>query len=188
MLSNQAIKEELKRKSITVDNGINNLESNSIKVTLGDKIKVYDAPYLKITESTPTKEFTIPEEGLILKPNELYIARTYEFTKTYGFVPLLAGKEELAAIGMEIHITAGFGDNGFEGTWTLEIVCANPTKIYPRMEIGEIYYYPLIGDANIEYRGKYFRQVEATASRLCEEYPKNTEKNSSKKKTRRKKC
>ncbi len=170
MLSNEAIKEELKRKSISVENGLDNIENNSIKVTLGNTVKVYDAPYLNITDATPTKEIKIPEEGLILKPNELYIARTNEFTKTYGFVPLLAGREDLAAIGMEIHITAGFGDNGFEGTWTLEIVCANPTKVYPGMDIGEVYYYPLIGDANIEYRGKYFRQIEPTASRLCQEY------------------
>lgn len=71
---------------------------------------------------------------------------------------------------MEIHVTAGFGDNGFEGTWTLEIVCTNPTKVYPGMPIGRVYYYPLIGDADIEYRGKYFGQVEPTASRLSQEY------------------
>ena len=84
----------------------------------------------------------------------------------------MAGTEELAAIGMEIHVTAGFGDNGFEGTWTLEIVCTNPTRVYPRMPIGRIYYYPLIGDDDIKYRGKYFEQVEPTASRLHQEYQK----------------
>ena len=188
MLSNEAIKEELKRKSITVDNGINNIENNGIKVTLGNTIKVYDSPFLKVTESTPTKEIIIPEEGLILKPGELYIARTFEFTKTYGFVPLLTGKEELAAIGMEIHVTAGFGDNGFEGTWTLEIVCANPIIVYPGMKIGTLYFSPLIGDPKIEYRGKYFRQTDATASRLSQEYSTKNEKNSTKKKARRKKC
>ena len=38
------------------------------------------------------------------------------------------------------------------------------------MPIGRVYYYPLIGDADIEYRGKYFGQVEPTASRLSQEY------------------
>ena len=38
------------------------------------------------------------------------------------------------------------------------------------MPIGRIYYYPLMGDANIEYRGKYFRQIDPTASRLSQEY------------------
>ena len=84
MLSNKAIKEEIKRNSISVDNALNNVLENSIKVTLGDTVKVYDAPYLNTTEKTPTKEIPIPEDGLILKPNELYIARTEEYTKTYG--------------------------------------------------------------------------------------------------------
>ena len=170
MLNNKAIKEEIKRNSISVDNDLNNVLENSIKVTLGDTVKIYDAPYLNTTEKTSIKEIPIPEDGLILKPNELYIARTEEYTKTYGFVPMLAGREELATLGMEIHITAGFGDNGFEGTWTLEIVCANPTKIYRGMDIGKIYYFPLIGDPGIEYRGKYFRQIEPTESRLSQEY------------------
>lgn len=175
MLSKNCIEEELSRKSISIDNEYeSNLEltHNYIDVTLGDSVKVYDAPFLSTTSPTKTKELPIPEEGLVLKPNELYIGRTQEYTKTYGFVPFLAGTEELAAIGMEIHVTAGFGDNGFEGTWTLEIVCTNPTRVYPRMPIGRIYYYPLIGNDDIKYRGKYFEQVEPTASRLHQEYQK----------------
>ena len=180
MLSNDAIRDEIIRKSISVDNSFDNIEENFINVTLGNSIKVYDAPFLDVTEDTPTKEIIIPEDGLILKPNELYIGRTAEFTKIYGFVSVLIGKEELAAVGMEIHVTAGFGDNGFEGTWTLEIVCANPTIVYPGMPIGQIYYYPLIGNASIEYRGKYFRQIDPTSSRLYREY-ENTEKEKVKK-------
>lgn len=170
MLNRDALREEQKRGSIYVDNGVDQLDTNFINLTMGDTIKVYDTPSLDVTKPSPTIEIPIPEDGLILKPNELYIGRTFEFTKTYGFVPILTGTEELAALGMEIHITAGFGDNGFEGTWTLEIVCANPTRVYPNMSIGQMYYNPLIGAGNNIYRGKYFRQVAPTASRLSNEY------------------
>jgi len=71
---------------------------------------------------------------------------------------------------MEIHVTAGFGDNGFEGTWTLEIVCANPTIVYPNMPIGRLYYNPIIGKGEQLYQGKYFQQIDATASKLSDEY------------------
>ena len=172
MLNKRSITEEIKRGSIFVDNGLEQLEKNSILVTLGDTIKVYDASHLDSRYETPTKEFVIPDEGFPLAPQakEFYIGRTKEYTKIHGFVPLLTGTEELATMGVEVHVTAGFGDTGFEGTWTLEIVCTNPTKVYPKMPIGRIYYYPLIGDANIEYRGKYFRQIDPTASRLSQEY------------------
>lgn len=170
MLGKNGISKELKRGSIVVDDSNNNLGDGFISVTLGNKLKVYSDPALDVSTSSAGKEIIIPEEGLILKPNELYLGRTNEWTETYGFVPLLSGTEHLAASGMEIHITAGFGDNGFEGTWTLEIVCANPTIVYPGMYIGKIQYFPLIGDPSIEYRGKYFQQVEPTESRLSEEY------------------
>lgn len=58
------------------------------------------------------------------------------------------------------------------GLWTLEIVCSNPTRVYKGMPVGRLYYYPLIGDADIEYRGKYYRQIDPTASKLNEEYSK----------------
>ncbi len=170
MLNREGIAEEIKRGSIYVDNAGDNIQENCIGVTLGKTIKYYDAPSLDVTQPAPFVEMEIPEEGLILKPNELYIGRTNEFTKTYGFVPLLQGTEELAALGMEVHITAGFGDNGFEGTWTLEIVCSFPTIIYPNMPIGYVSYNPLIGDSDTLYRGKYFGQVAPTTSRLSEEY------------------
>lgn len=172
MLNNNAIQKEISRGAIYVDNSEKNICQNFINLTLGNTIKVYDTPSLDVTKNSPSLEIVIPPEGLILKPNELYIARTFEFTSTYGFVPMLTGTDALSALGMEIHITAGFGDNGFEGTWTLEIVCSNPTRVYPHMLVGQIYYNPLIGDAKKLYRGKYFKQIEPTASKLYEEYEK----------------
>ncbi len=172
MLSSKGLKEAIEREEIYVDNGIDNLGENYIDVTLGDMLKIYDTPVLDIKTPSPTKIIKIPEEGLILEPNILYLGRTNEYTKTYGYVPLLSGLPELASLGVEIHITAGFGDNGFEGTWTLEIICANPTRVYPNIPVGRIYYYPLVGDSSIEYRGKYFGQIEATESRLSKEYSK----------------
>lgn len=172
MLNNNAIKEEVERESIYVDNSDENIGDNFIVLTLGDTLKIYDTPFLDVTKSSPTKEIHIKEEGITLKPGELYIGRTLQFTKTYGFVPMLGTFDEIAVLGMEIHVTAGFGDNGFNGTWTLEIVCANPTKVYPNMPIGLLYYHPIVGNCDILYNGKYFKQVEPTASKLSEEYCK----------------
>ena len=168
MLNSNSIKKEIEDKNIYVDNSC--IGDNFINVTLGNTLKVYDTPFLDVKNSSPTKTITIPEDGYVLEPNKLYLGRTNEWTETYGFVPMLGGLDELATLGMEIHITAGFGDNGFEGTWTLEIICALPTKVYPGMQVGRLYYYPLIGDSNMEYRGKYFRQVDPVESRLSDEY------------------
>ncbi len=171
MLNKDGIKKAFPQ-DIYVDDYENKIGENYIEVTLGDTLKVYDAPFLDVQNPSPTKVIKIPNEGLMLEPNKLYLGRTNEYTKTYGYVPLLSGITELASLGVEIHITAGFGDNGFEGTWTLEIICANPTIAYPNIPIGRIYYYPLIGSGKNVYRGKYFRQIEATESRMAKEYGK----------------
>ena len=169
MLNITGIKKEL-NKNIYVDNVENNIKENYIIVTLSNTLKVYEEDNLDIKQQVKAKTLKIPEEGLILEPNKLYLGSTNEYTKTQELVPVLSGLDDIACLGMEIHITAGFGDNGFEGTWTLEIICSNKTKIYPNMPIGRIYYHPLVGDSSIRYKGKYFGQIEPTETRVSIEY------------------
>ena len=71
----------------------------------------------------PTRKITIPEDGLLLAPNKLYLGRTNEYTKTDKYVPMLEGRSSTGRLGLFIHVTAGFGDVGFAGYWTLEIFC-----------------------------------------------------------------
>ena len=175
MLNKNGIKEGLSQ-GIYVDSSQDKIGENYITVTLSNMLKTYETPLLETTSPNPSQTILIPETGFILEPNKLYLGSTNEYTKTDGYVPVLSGLLELATLGMEIHITAGFGDNGFEGTWTLEIICSNPTIVYPNMEIGRVYYYPLIGDDKIKYRGKYFGQIDPTESHLAKEYVKRKEK------------
>ena len=132
MLNKNGIKEGLSQ-GIYVDSSQDKIGENYITVTLSNMLKTYETPLLETTSPNPSQTILIPETGFILEPNKLYLGSTNEYTKTDGYVPVLSGLLELATLGMEIHITAGFGDNGFEGTWTLEIICSNPTVIYPNM-------------------------------------------------------
>ena len=168
MLRKIAIEQEIKNGSIFVENSNDKILENSVRVSLSDVLKQYTES-LNVTKSSPTNTIIIPKEGLKINFDELYLGRTEEYTKTYGFVPILAGTDDLAAIGLEAHITAGFGDNGFEGTWTLEIWGTNETILHTDMPIGEIIYLPVIGEHKY-YRGKYYGQIDTTASRLSNEY------------------
>jgi len=133
------------------------LNPNSYNLKLHNKLLVYDWCHgspVDIKKKNKTKEIEIPKEGYTLNPNELYLGRTVEYTKTFGFVPMLEGRSSLARYGLSIHATAGFGDNGFCGYWTLEITCKIPITIYPFIEICQIYYHTIEGNL-IEYNGKY---------------------------------
>jgi len=92
------------------------------------------------TKEKETIEFEIPETGAILNPQFGYLASTVEYTETYNLFPYIDGKSSIGRNFILNHHTAGRGDDGFCGTWTLEIRVLHPTVVYPYMRIGQIYY------------------------------------------------
>ena len=75
----------------------------------------------------------------MLEPNRLYLGRTGEHTETKNLVPMLEGRSSIGRLGLFVHVTAGFGDVGFRGFWTLEIFCVQPIRIYSGLEICQIF-------------------------------------------------
>ena len=116
---------------------------------------MYDSPVLDMKKPNPAHTIRIPESGLRLEPGRLYLGRTREFTRTEGFVPMLEGRSSVGRLGLFIHVTAGFGDVGFAGYWTLEIFCVQPIVIYPGVELCQIYYHTIQGDYEPYRSGKY---------------------------------
>lgn len=170
MLSGEEIVNQVKLGNIKIEPFDENcVAPNSYLIHMANELLVYEEDVLECKKPNKTRKIIIPEEGYILRPGELYLGRTLEYTETDNFVPLLCGRLELASLGVTIHITAGFGDNGFKGTWTLEICCVKPVKIYPNMKVGQICYFPIVGDGNIKYNGKYLGQIDATASKIYED-------------------
>jgi dCTP deaminase len=106
---------------------------------------VYKDAVLDMKKKHDVSPLIIPEEGLLLEPHRLYLGRTVEFTGTEGYVPMLEGRSSIGRLGLFIHITAGFGDVGFKGFWTLEIFCVQPIRIYPNVEICQIFYHTIEG-------------------------------------------
>lgn len=142
-----------------------NLGPNSYDITLHPHMKKYfGSDYLDPKRENKTYDIIIPDTGLILQPRTVYLARTNEYTETRGLVPMLEGRSSIGRLGMFIHVTAGFGDIGFKGTWTLEIVVVEPVKVYPDMRIGQLFYHTVEGDIT-EYNGRYQGQFEPTGSR-----------------------
>jgi dCTP deaminase len=73
---------------------------------------------------------------------------------------------------MFIHVTAGFGDVGFSGFWTLEIFVIQPLRIYPGVEICQIYYHNIDG-AHDQYKsGKYQNNSDIQPSLLFRDFEK----------------
>ena len=148
------------------------LNPNSYNLSLHNQLLVYEDRLLDMKTPNPTRELTSPPEGLVLEPDKLYLGRTNEFTKTERFVPMLEGRSSVGRLGLFIHVTAGFGDVGFAGYWTLEIFCVQPIRIYPNVEICQIYYHDIKGDYDLYSSGKYQNNTGIQPSLLYKDFEK----------------
>ena len=116
------------------------------------------------------EKLKIPSNGLVLEANRLYLGRTVEYTETKNLVPMLEGRSSIGRLGLFVHVTAGFGDVGFKGYWTLEIFCVQPVKIYPNVEICQIYFHTLEGDYDNYTSSKYQNNKSIQPSMLYKDF------------------
>lgn len=146
------------------------LNPNSYNLRLHDELMVYDEPVLDMKLDNRASRLTIPATGLQLNPGRLYLGRTLELTRTDGLVPMLEGRSSIGRLGMFVHITAGFGDVGFNGYWTLEIFVVQPLIIYPHVEICQIYFHHIDGAYTSYQSGKYQNNHDIQTSRLYKDF------------------
>jgi len=131
------------------------LNPNSYNLELHDELLVYTEKQLDMKKNNAWTTLTIPEEGFVLEPNRLYLGRTVEYTETRNLVPMLEGRSSVGRLGLFVHVTAGFGDVGFRGFWTLEMFSVQPIRIYAGVQICQIYYHTLQGESESYASGKY---------------------------------
>jgi dCTP deaminase len=170
ILSDKRILEEIEKGSIIIEPfDINCLGTNSYDVHLGKYLATYKDRILDAKAHNLIEHFEIPKEGFVLQPGTLYLGVTLEYTETHAHVPFLEGKSSTGRLGIDIHATAGKGDVGFCNTWTLEISCAEPVRIYAGMPIGQLIYFVVDGNitnfyntkSNAKYNNKTTKPVES---------------------------
>lgn len=145
------------------------LGTNSYDVHLSKFLAVYKDEVLDARSHNEVEEVIIPDEGYVLQPGTLYLGVTQEYTETHNAVPFLEGKSSVGRLGIDIHATAGKGDVGFCNTWTLEISCVHPVRVYEGMPVGQLIYFRVFGDIeryynkkkNAKYNERTVRPVES---------------------------
>ena len=155
ILSDTRILEEIDKGSIRIqpwDRAC--LGSNSYDVHLGKWLATYRDEVLDAKKHNEIDTFEIPDEGFVLYPHKFYLGVTEEYTETHAHVPFLEGKSSTGRLGIDIHATAGKGDVGFCGHWTLEISVKQPVRIYKGMPVGQLIYFPVDGEILVKYNQK----------------------------------
>ncbi|MCB0524671.1 MAG: dCTP deaminase [Lewinellaceae bacterium] len=170
ILSDKKILESIESGEIVIEPFVKEcLGTNSYDVHLGRHLAVYENAELDAKKHNKIVPIDIPEEGFVLKPGTLYLGVTEEYTETHNSVPFLEGKSSVGRLGIDIHATAGKGDVGFCNTWTLEISCVQPVRVYAGMPIGQLIYFMVEGHienyynkkAGAKYNQKTTRPVES---------------------------
>ena len=169
ILSGEAIRSHLGGNIIIDPFDPRNLNPNSYNLTLHNELLTYEEVVLDMRQQNRTRRLIIPEEGLVLNPNQLYLGRTVERTETHEFVPMIEGRSSVGRLGLFVHVTAGFGDVGFCGFWTLEMFAVQPVRIYPYVPICQIFYHQIHGPYREYASDKYQHNRDIQPSLLFKE-------------------
>ena len=159
-----------------------NLNPNSYNLTLHDEVMIYEEVVLDMRKANRVRRMVIPEEGLVLSPNQLYLGRTGERTETHNLVPMIEGRSSIGRLGLFVHVTAGFGDVGFCGYWTLEMFAIQPVRVYPGVPICQIFYHQITGDIAEYCSDKYQHNTDIQPSLLFRELNPEAERDDPQKK------
>lgn len=177
ILSGSQIQSSIRDGSIKIEPyNPKQINPNSYNLKLHNELLVYAEPVtnntytLDMKRDNPVSKIIIPPEGYTLQPGVLYLGRTVERTETHNFVPMLEGRSSVGRLGICIHVTAGFGDVGFCGYWTLELFCIQPVRIYPGVEICQIYYHDIKDVQQVYENGKYSNNTEIQPSKLWQDF------------------
>ena len=159
ILTGQEIRRQLDGNIVIDPFDEKQLNPNSYNLRLHDELLVYEEIVLDMRRPNRLRRYTIPPDGFVLNPNQLYLGRTVERTETHNHVPMIEGRSSVGRLGLFVHCTAGFGDIGFCGHWTLQMFAVQPVRIYPGVPICEIFYHTVDGDIS-EYRGEKYQNSE----------------------------
>lgn len=169
LTGDQIIKEVEMGNIVITPFNMKQVNPNSYNLKLGKRLLVYNNFPLDMRKENKTQELIIPDEGLYLNPGVLYLGETEEYTETPNHVPHIEGRSSIGRLGMQVHITAGFGDTGFRGKWTLEITVVHPLKVYHGTEVCQVAYQKTFGKISA-YSGRYLGQNGAVPSCLFQDY------------------
>lgn len=155
ILSGKKIIDEVNQKKIDIQPfNEENINPNSYNYTIGDYLKVYKNKALDTKNKEETDTIYIPEEGIVLEPQNIYLGFTKEVIGSDYYVPVITGRSSTGRLGLFVQITSDLVDIGFHGHLTLQLHATQPVRIYKDMKLGQITFWKIFGEYNL-YKGKY---------------------------------
>lgn len=146
-----------KLKIVPVMNLNEQLGSTSIDIRFGTSVQLYYPTKYGLIDLSDEQSLYSAEynskmidldylESIIISPGQFILGHSMEYFKLPEKISgELEGRSSFARLGLEIHMTAGFIDPGFEGVLTFEMYNSgpNPIKLYPGIRIAQLRFIPI---------------------------------------------
>lgn len=145
------------------------LNPNSYNFRLGNYLKVYKDEILDPKKKLEVEIINIPDEGLVLEPNKVYLGFTEEKMGSNKFVPIMSGRSSTGRLGLFVHITADLIDIGSINHWTLQMHATQKVRIYKGMPIGQVTFWKTMGEISL-YQGKYQGSMGPMESQIWKDF------------------
>lgn len=161
LLTGSEIRNQVSKNKIFIsDFDENRLNPNSYNLRMSDELYRYEDLVLTTRRKNNIRKVNFKDVGketkeIMLVPGILYLGKTIEETWSDTFVACIDGRSSIARLGIQIHLTAGFGDLGYKGRWTLEFSVVQPVILTEGIELCQVYFYAICGNNDILYNGRY---------------------------------
>lgn len=146
------------------------LNPNSYDFRLSNELIGYRDHELDAAVQNLSISIDFPADGIVLRPDKIYLGATAEVMGSEHYVPVIRGKSSLARLGLFINITADLIDLGSINRWTLQLHVVQPLRIYPGMLIGQVTFWVPQGE-RVLYRGKYQGSMSPRPSESYLDFP-----------------
>lgn len=155
ILSGLKIKKEIENGNITIcPYNDSLLNPNSYNYRLGDELLLIEDDIIDPKKKCKFKKIKLTSEGYVLEPNRLYLGSTVEKIGSDKYITQLIGRSSVGRLGLFLQVTAPLGHVGCKHSWTLELKCVQPLRVYPNMKIGQVTFWCIDGNYQ-KYDGKY---------------------------------
>jgi dCTP deaminase len=121
------------------------ISPNSYDFRLGDVLEVYEREELDSRADNPKKHIRIPDDGIVLRTDRVYLAQTQEEIGSDTFVPMIHARSSVARLGLFIHVTCDVIEMGSYDRSILQLHAVQPVRIFKGMRIGQVTFWSVTG-------------------------------------------
>ncbi|MBH1933283.1 dCTP deaminase [Streptomyces sp. AV19] len=130
------------------------VQPNSYNLALGPTLIHYTGTVLDTRQENAFETMVIPDEGLVLSPDRIYLGASVEVLGSDHYVPIIRSRSGAARLGMFVHVTADLIDIGSKGQTTFQLHAVQPVRVHAGDRLAQVTFWRTRGKV-VLYTGKY---------------------------------